>query len=181
MAELNGKQERFCQEYIIDLNATQAAIRAGYSEDTARAIGCENLTKPAIEARVNELKMERLKRLNVNQDYVLMRLIEIDQLDVLDILNDDGSCKPIKEWPKVWRQFISGIDLSELKEISGNEEKIIGSVLKKIKWPDKVKNLELIGKHIDVGAFKDKMDLNIQNNPLEQLMKEIAAEAQEAG
>ena len=158
--KLTPKQEMLCQEYLIDLNATQAAIRAGYSEDTASVIACENLRKPNIESRINELKMERLKRLNVNQDYVLMRLIEIDQLDVLDILNDDGSCKPIKEWPKVWRQFISGIDLSELKEISGSEEKIIGSVLKKIKWPDKVKNIELIGKHVDVGAFKDRLEVS---------------------
>lgn len=179
MAELNDKQERFCQEYIIDLNATQAAIRAGYSEDTAGVIACENLKKPNIESRINELKMERLKRMQIDQNYVLMRLIEIDQLDVLDILNDDGSCKPIKEWPKIWRQFVSGIDLSEIKEITESEDKIIGSVLKKIKWPDKVKNLELLGKHVDVGAFKDKMDVNFQNNPLEQLMKEIAADAQE--
>ncbi len=54
------------------------------------------------------------------------------------------------------------------------------SSIKKIKFPDKLRNLESLGKHVSVGAFKEKMDLNVQTNPLEQLMKEIAADAQEA-
>lgn len=158
--KLTQKQEMFCREFLIDLNGTQAAIRAGYSENTAGAIGHENMTKPEIQNRINELKIERLKRLNINQDYVLIRLVEIDQLDVLDIMNDDLSFKPLGEWPKVWRQFICGIDLSEIKEISEGNDKVIGSVLKKIKWPDKVKNLELLGKHVDIAAFKDRVELS---------------------
>jgi len=73
MAKLTGKQEAFCQEYIIDLNATQAAIRAGYSEDTARQIGSQNLTKVDIQERLAELMSERNKRVQVSADYVLER------------------------------------------------------------------------------------------------------------
>lgn len=74
---LTPKQERFCEEYLIDLNATQAAIRAGYSEDTAKQIGCENLTKPDLHARIVELQAARSARVQVDGDWVLRRLIEI--------------------------------------------------------------------------------------------------------
>lgn len=152
MTKLTDKQELFCREYLIDLNATQAAIRAGYSEKTAHSIGAENLTKPEIEGYIQSLKQERNERNKIDADYVLKRLTEIDQMDVLDILNDIGDLLPIKEWPKVWRTTLSGLDISIIG--SGDTE----AIMKKIKWPDKVKNLELLGKHIDVQAFKEKID-----------------------
>lgn len=147
---LTDKQEMFCREYLIDLNATQAAIRAGYSEKTARASGCENLTKPDIQNRIAELKADRNEQVSVDAAYVLRRLIEIDKMDVLDILNANGELKPIKDWPKVWRTTLSGMDVTEL---AGDA----AGLLKKIKWPDKVKNLELLGKHVTVQAFKDNV------------------------
>jgi phage terminase small subunit len=147
---LTDKQEMFCREYLIDLNATQAAIRAGYSEKTARASGCENLTKPDIQNRIAELKADRNEQVSVDAAYVLRRLIEIDEMDVLDILNANGELKPIKDWPKVWRTTLSGMDVTEM---AGDA----AGLLKKIKWPDKVKNLELLGKHVTVQAFKDNV------------------------
>ena len=74
---LTAKQEAFCEEYMIDLNATQAAIRAGYSEDTARFIGCENLAKPNIADRLAELKAERSARVLVDADYVINGLLSV--------------------------------------------------------------------------------------------------------
>lgn len=147
---LTDKQEMFCREYLIDLNATQAAIRAGYSEKTARASGCENLTKPDIQNRIAELKADRNEQVSVDAAYVLSRLIEIDEMDVLDILNANGELKPIKDWPKVWRTTLSGMDVTEMAGDAAGR-------LKKIKWPDKVKNLELLGKHVTVQAFKDNV------------------------
>ncbi|WP_031519220.1 terminase small subunit [Siccibacter colletis] len=153
---LTDKQEMFCREYLIDLNATQAAIRAGYSDNTARKIGSENLTKPDIAQRIIDLKSERNERVEVNADYVLRRLVEIDEMDVLDILKDDGGLKMIHEWPKVWRTTLSGLDI--LTTVTNFDETTMENILKKIKWPDKVKNLELLGKHIDVNAFKETVD-----------------------
>lgn len=98
---LTDKQEMFCREYLIDLNATQAAIRAGYSEKTANEQGAQNLAKLSIQSRISELKAERNDRIDIDADYVLRRLFEIDQMDVLDILRDDGTLKPISLWPKV--------------------------------------------------------------------------------
>jgi len=150
---LTDKQDMFCREYLIDLNATQAAIRAGYSEKTARALGSENLTKPDIQNRIAELKAVRNEEVSINAAYVLRRLVEIDQMDVLDILLANGELKPIKDWPKTWRTTLTGMDVTEM---AGDA----AGLLKKIKWPDKVKNLELLGKHVDVQAFKDKTEIS---------------------
>lgn len=150
MAKLTDKQELFAREYLSDLNATQAAKRAGYSDKTAYSIGQENLKKPEIQDRIAELKAERNERTQVNADYVLRRLVEIDEMDVLDILKANGELKPIKDWPKVWRTTLSGMDVTEM---AGDA----AGILKKIKWPDKVKNLELLGKHVTVQAFKDNV------------------------
>ena len=152
MAELNQRQELFCREYIKDLNGTQAAIRAGYSKKTADRMAYELLKKPEIQAFVLQSKAERVEEVKIDANYVLKRLIEIDEMDVADILDDGGDFLPIRSWPKVWRTTLSGLDIAIIN--SGDTEAII----KKIKWPDKVKNLELLGKHIGVGAFTEKVD-----------------------
>lgn len=154
--QLTPKQQAFVNEYLIDLNATQAAIRAGYSKKTAGSQGQRLLMNVEIQAALSKAQDKRAERAEINADYVLNRLVEIDQMDVLDILCEDGSLKPVSDWPKVWRTYISGIDLSELYESNGNERVLMG-MLKKIKWPDKVKNLELLGKHVTVGAFKERV------------------------
>jgi phage terminase small subunit len=151
---LTDKQEMFCREYLIDLNATQAAIRAGYSEKTANRTGSENLSKPDIAQRIIDLKSSRNERVEINADYVLRRLVEIDEMDVLDILKDDGGLKMVHEWPKVWRTTLSGLDI--LTTVTNFDETTMENILRKIKWPDKVKNLELLGKHISVMAFKEQ-------------------------
>src|SRR5574344_1053159 len=110
MGSLNAKQEAFCREYIIDLNGTQAAIRAGYSEKTAQEQSSRLLSNVKVSERVAELMQERSDRVRIDDSYVLNRLVEIDQMDVVDILNDDGSMKAIKDWPKVWRTTLSGLD-----------------------------------------------------------------------
>lgn len=74
---LTDKQERFCQEYLIDLNGTQAAIRAGYSENTAKEIASENLTKPYIKERIKVLQEQIALRLEISQDWVLKRFKDI--------------------------------------------------------------------------------------------------------
>lgn len=156
---LTAKVEAYCQEYIkCPENQTQAAINAGYSHKTAGKFASQNMRDERVKKRIAELMEERNKRNRVSADYVLMRLVEIDQMDVLDILNDDGGMKPIRDWPKIWRTTLSGFDLSST--IMNMNEDSIETILKKIKWPDKVKNLELIGKHVDVNAFKERLEVS---------------------
>ncbi|WP_083264775.1 terminase small subunit [Candidatus Erwinia dacicola] len=156
---LTAMQEAYCQSYIkTPENQSQAAIDAGFSPNTAAVKASVMMRDERIQKRIAELMEERNKRNRVSADYVLMRLVEIDQMDVLDILNDDGSLKPIREWPKIWRTTLSGFDLSST--IMNMNEDSIETILKKIKWPDKVKNLELIGKHVDVNAFKERLEVS---------------------
>lgn len=157
---LTAMQEAYAQEYTkCPENQTQAAINAGFSPNTAAVKASVMMRDERIQKRIAELMEERNKRLRVSADYVLLRLVEIDQMDVLDILNDDMSIKPVSEWPKVWRQYLTGFELADMFEGRGDEKELVG-ILKKIKWPDKVKNLELIGKHVDVNAFKERLEVS---------------------
>lgn len=163
--KLNPKQIAFCEEYIIDLNATQAAIRAGYSAKTAQAQSSRLLSNVMVNECITELKANRSERTAINADYVLNRHHDIDQLDVLDILDDSHALKPIKDWPKAWRISISGIEISELFEGRGEDREHIG-FLKKIKMPDKIKNLELLGKHVGVNAYSKGEEAEGEAQPL---------------
>lgn len=156
---LTDKQDMFCREYLIDLNATQAAIRVGYSAKTANRTATKLLSKAVIQNRITELKTKRNEVVGIDADYVLRRLVEIDQMDVLDILNDDGSLKPITSWPKAWRISLTGLDINTT--IQNFDEETAETTLKKVKWPDKVKNLELLGKHVRVQAFKEQVEQKV--------------------
>lgn len=154
--KLTDKQEKFCNRYIETLDMSDAYRFAFNSSkmkpNTVNRRAFDLYNQGKIRARINELKAERSERTKIDSDYVLVRLTEIDQMDALDILESNGDIKPIKDWPKVWRTSLSGMDVASI--ISGDTE----TVLKKIKWPDKTKNLELIGRHVDVQAWKDKVE-----------------------
>ncbi|MDE9437848.1 terminase small subunit [Xenorhabdus bovienii] len=179
--KMTTKQKTFCREYLVDLNATQAAIRAGYSAKRASELGYQLMQKPYVVALIDELKQKRNQQLGIDAHYVLMRLVEIDQMDVADILEEDLSVKPLRQWPESWRRYLSGINLAEMFEGRGDERDMVG-ILKKIKWPDKVKNLELLGKHVSVQAFRDNVKnehTGAEGGPIEvaSLTAEQAADA----
>lgn len=152
---LTAKQQRFVSEYLVDLNATQATIRAGYAKKGAKDQAWQLMQRPEVAAAIKAEMEARNARTKVDSDYVLHRLTEIDQMDLLDILDDDMSIKPLSKWPKVWRQSLSGFDIAEMFDGVGKERDLVG-LMKKIKWPDKVKNLELLGKHVNVNAFREQ-------------------------
>ena len=152
--KLTTKQEIFCLEYLTDLNATQAAIRAGYSKETANRIGSENLSKLDIQNKIAELKKQRSDNLGINSDYILKRLYEIDNLDIADIIDGNGDVLPVSQWSESWRKTVNSIEVSSIK----TDDEIIGC-LKKVRLPDKIKNLELLGKHVDVSAFRERIDV----------------------
>ncbi|HDV4110510.1 TPA: terminase small subunit [Pseudomonas aeruginosa] len=156
---LTKKQRLFVDEYLIDLNATQAAIRAGYSTRRATEIGYQLLQRPEVAQAIQAAMAERSKRTEVEADYVIRRLREIDEMDVLDILEDDGSFRSIRDWPRAWRQFLSGIEIAELFEGRGDDRRIAG-VLRKVKWPDKLRNLELLSRH--VGTESAALDIELK-------------------
>lgn len=153
--QLEEQQQLFVYEYMKDLNGTKAAIRAKYSEQTARQQASRLLSNVNIQNAVAELKTQRNEQLNVDAGYVLQRLLDIDQLDVADILDDSGAIKPVNEWPKEWRQNVSSFEVASDGQ---------GTSVAKLKFPDKVKNLELIGRHIDVAAWTSNQTIDLNAN-----------------
>ena len=81
MSKLTEKQKRFCEEYLIDFNATQAALRAGFSQKTAYSIGDENLRKPEIQSEIQSLIKKRSERTGINADIVIKELVKIALAD----------------------------------------------------------------------------------------------------
>jgi len=158
---LTPKQEAFCNEYIKDFNGTQAAIRAGYKPSVARKIASDNLKKPAISERIAEVMRSRSERTKVDADWLLMRLAAEAEADIADLYFESGALKPVHQWPEIWRKgLVSGIKVEQKYEFVDGE-KIPDGVVAEIKLSDRVKRLELIGKHIDVSAFVE--NLNHQN------------------
>jgi phage terminase small subunit len=152
---LTPKQAAFCAEYLIDLNATQAAIRAGYGEKTARSVGAENLTKPDIQAEVSRLMADRSKRVEVTADTVLAELLKLAMTDIGQAFREDGSLKAIHEMPEDIRRAIAGVDVFEEFDGRGSEREQIGWT-KKIRFWDKTKALEMLGRHLKM--FTDKLE-----------------------
>lgn len=153
--ELNDKQRRFVHEYLIDLNATQAAIRAGYSPKTAHSQGPRLLENDEIQAALDEARQERSEKTKIDAAWVLTRLAEEATADVGDLYHADGHLKPIHEWPKIWRQgLVAGIDVEEI-----SVEGVKMGEIKKIRLSDRIKRLELIGKHVRVNAFQEVLQI----------------------
>lgn len=148
---LTKKQKRFVEEYLIDLNATQAAIRAGYSTLTAYSIGDENLKKPDIKSAIDKALAERSKRTGVNADRIVRELAKIAFVNSTDVINMDEAavrCDANRDDTAA----IASIKVKTIPTEAGN------IVEREIKTYDKIKALELIGKHI--GLFSDSLRLS---------------------
>ena len=135
MANLRPKQQRFVEEYLIDLNATQAAIRAGYSAKTAAVIGAENLIKPYIQKAIQEARNKLTERTEITQDYVLTNIKKVIE-----------RC--------MQQEAVQARDGSPLL-VEGPEGDL--ACLFEFKETGALKGLELLGKHL--GMFKDKIEL----------------------
>lgn len=151
---LTPKQQRFVEEYLVDLNASAAARRAGYSERTADATGWENLKKPDIAAAIAAAQAQRSQRTQIDADWVLKRLAAMADADIADIYGPNGTLRPVSEWPDVWRKgLVTGVETEEVR-LGG--ETI--STVRKAKLSERLKAIELIGRHVAVGAWKEKVE-----------------------
>lgn len=157
---LTDKQEQFCLEYLTDLNATQAAIRAGYSENTANEQGSRMLAKVNVQRRIAELQAERAERLQIQQDDILRELASIafaSPAHYMDVVQIDGTSrilvKPTAEWTEQQKAAVTSI-----KNTPNGVE---------IRLSDKVKALELLGKHL--GMFNRKeLDVAVTQSAMDK-------------
>lgn len=156
---LTPKQQRFVEEYLVDLNAAAAARRAGYSEAAARDIGAENLTKPNILAAIEAAKAARSRRTEVTADRVLLELARVGFSDIGEVLNFSGtdlSLRPAAEIPEDARRAIASIKVRRSVLGSGDEAREVEVV--EFRLHDKLSALEKAGKHI--GMWPNKLDLS---------------------
>ena len=143
MSKLTDKQEQFCQEYLIDLNATQAAIRAGYSKKTANEQGAQNLVKLSIQQRISDLKAVRAEKVEVKQEEVLRELKNFAYSDITETM--DLTFDQIKELPPELRRMIASFKKTETTFGENGEGH---KVTYEIRFIDKMKAIEMINRHI---------------------------------
>ncbi|MBF7694036.1 terminase small subunit [Acinetobacter pollinis] len=157
MANLTPKQQRFVDEYLIDLNATQAAIRAGYSEKTAKDIGCENLAKPNIKEAIEKAQNKRIARTEITQDMVLQELAKIGFSNMLDYMSITNGGDLVHDFSALTRDQAAAISEVVVEEYAEGRDEDKREVKKlKFKLADKKSALVEIGRHL--GMFKDKVE-----------------------
>lgn len=151
MAKLNEKQQRFCDEYLIDLNATQAAIRAGYSVRTAKAIGSKLLTKVDVQSYISTKR----KNISDRNDNLAQRVIdELSKLafsNMKDYVNGGNNVLEIKHLDDDKTAAVAGV-----KTKLGDD----GSTWTEIKLHDKVSALEKLGRHLGIFERDNKQQTN---------------------
>jgi len=157
LSKLTPKQERFCQEFLIDLNATKAAERAGFSEGTAAQQGYQLLKKPHVQEEITRLQIERADRVQAAGDDVLIRLDTMANVDVIEYFDDNGAFKSLKEIPPEIRKCIESIEVFEEYDVINGRRIKIGEI-KKIRFGSKIRSNELLGKHR--GHWKEKVELS---------------------
>ena len=148
VAKLNDRQRQFCREYIIDFNATQAAIRAGYSAKTAKSIGQRLLTNVDIQAEIQRLMAERSARTEITADRVLQELARLSFFDIRRLVYADGKPIPIEELDDDIAAAIVGLELVDYYEVNDAGKRVWAGYVKKYKLADKKGSLELVGRHL---------------------------------
>lgn len=160
---MTKKQKLFCEEYLIDLNATQAAIRAGYSPETAYSIGQENLKKPEIRTRIEKAMAERSRRTGVNAERVVLELAKIAFVNAGMVI--DATDATLK----------TDAALEDLAAIQSIKVKDMGDmgIEREIRMADKLKALELLGRHL--GMFNDKirLDAKLDTGKLDGILAQL--------
>lgn len=165
MAKLTAKQQRFVDEYLIDLNATQAAIRAGYSTDTAMEQGYQLLQKTSVSNAISQAMAHRSRRTGITQDRVLRELAKVAFVNANDVIDTDSATV---------RANATEDDLACIQsvKVKTSESEMGSSSEREIKLYDKMRALEMLGKHL--GLF-DKRGQDSSNGEKNNLLEAIAA------
>ena len=187
MANMTAKQKRFCEEYLVDLNATQAAIRAGYSEKRASEQAYQLLQKTTVQNYIQKRKADRIERTEIKQDFVLRELMDIASVNATDyarvveknataevdgriIQLYDADGKPVKY------RTVEPILTDELTEVQKKALRVIkkGRDGFEIQPYDKLKVLELLGRHLGMWDKKSEKDIEEQIARIEKTKAETS-------
>lgn len=157
---LTPKQQRFVEEYLIDLNATRAYLRAGYKvkESSARVQSCRLLADPNISAAIEAAKQKRSERTEITQDRVLQEIARIAFFDVRKLYREEGGMKDPHELDEDAAAVLVGVDIVEETEPKEGGGREVTGYVKKAKLADKVAALTLAARHL--GMLKDRTELS---------------------
>lgn len=159
---MTDAQKRFCDEYLIDLNATRA-YKVAYprckKEETANAASSRMLRNVKVQEYISKKQQEIEKRTEVTQDMVIKELAKIAFLDIRKLYTENGQLKNIADMDSETAGAISSLETLEEYEGYGDDREKIGDT-QKVKLLDKTKALELLGRHL--GIFNDKIDVNVK-------------------
>lgn len=172
MAKLTDKQQRFVDEYLIDLNATQAAIRAGYSTKTADRIGPELLGKTCVSEAISRKMAARSRRTGVNQDRVVIELAKIAFVNISDLVDTDTATI----LPTARKEDLACIESVKYKQMPTKSGDM--GVEREVKIASKLKALELLGKHL--GMWSDKFNVTVEKSEkLDDIISQLGGEGLE--
>lgn len=149
--KLTDKQKKFVEEYLIDLNATQSAIRAGYSPKTANEQGARLLANVSIQEAISKAMAERSRRTGINQDRIVQELARIAFVKITDIVDPDGEINTNASDDDL--ACIESYKVEDSDSVNGSSSK------REVKLASKIKALELLGKH--VGMWNDKIQVDV--------------------
>jgi len=166
MALRSKKQKMFVQEYLIDLNATQAAIRAGYSKRTAKVMGYENLTKPYIQTEIKKEIDARSNRTHITQDMVLKEYAKLAFFDPRDFFDKDDNLKRIVDLDDDSAAALAGMDI-QVRFTKNKDGELVKDMVKKIKLIDKRGALDSVAKHLNMFDKDNNRKVTIENIQVE--------------
>ncbi|WP_299085270.1 terminase small subunit [uncultured Paraglaciecola sp.] len=153
---LTDRQVRFCQEYIVDLNATQAYIRAGYAEDSADANSHRFMGNEGIKAYIQELMDRRAERLRITADEVLVSIDKMRKATVKSLFDGEDRVLRVSEWDDDFASAVNGIKFTKQKSAGSTAENPIYDDVIDVKLVDKKGATELLGRHLKL--FADKVE-----------------------
>lgn len=154
------RQAAFIREYLVDLNATAAAKRAGYSAKCAHVQGARLLKDAKVRAKIDEAKKQRAERVEVKSDDILRELLRIMNTDVGAAFDELGHMRPLKEMPEDLRRAISSVEVDQDDE---------GGAAVKLRMWDKLKAIELLGKHLKMFTENHRVEHSFSEMTDEQL------------
>lgn len=170
MSDLTPKQQRFVAEYLANgLNATKAAISAGYSKATAKSQGGRLLTNVDIALAVGRKAEKALGKIDFSVDRTLEYVARIAFHDVIDLFEDDGSLKQIKDISPEARSVIAGLEVSDIWDSAEGEQKSIIGTLKKVKISDRRGALDMLMRYHSL--YRDKVEVSLNSELSEALSR----------
>ena len=176
-AKLTAKQAKFIEEYLIDLNASAAAKRAGFSQKNSDIIGYQLLQKTTVQKALAIARQKLSAKAGVTQEMVIEGFRQIAQADLAECYNPDGTLKNIHDIPAEARQALAGVEVFEEHDGRGENRTFVGYT-KKIKMWDKVKALDSLAKHLGLYDADNKRKLYLSVEEMsDEVLQNIATES----